>query len=129
MMRKAQGVWRGGLIALALIALFVRVIAPPGFMVSGAERAGAFPLVICTGQGPLTLWTGKDKAPARSHNDSACAFAGHTAAPPPPPLNARLPARVALSAEPGKRIAYLAPGLGLAAPPPPSHAPPTTSDA
>jgi hypothetical protein len=119
--RKAAGLWRGGLIALAVMALFVRVLIPSGFMVADSQ-GGGFPLVICTGHGPLML--GGDKAPPASHTDSACAFAGHAAAPPPTLAHTPIPTRVALTPEPQKRIAYLAPGLGLAAPPPPSHAPP-----
>ncbi len=122
-LRTAGGIWRAGLIALAFMALFVRVITPQGFMVADTHGAGGFPLVICTGHGPL-MPGGSDKAPGHSHTDGVCAFAGHAAAPPPPLVRTPASTLAAYVQPSSQRVAYLAPGLGLAAPPPPSHAPP-----
>ena len=111
-------------LALAFIALAIKVLVPPGFMVAN-QGAGALPLVICTGHGPLTLDLSKDKAPGgKASHDAPCAFAGHGAAPTPTsfaPVSA--PFAIATSA-PTLLAVDVAPGRGLAAPPPPSRGPP-----
>lgn len=111
-------------IALAAIALAVQFLVPQGYMVS--QDRGAPGLVICTGHGSLRLSDSHHipgKAPKSS--DAPCAFAAHGIATPPP-LVASL---VIQSFEYVGRAATpafdLAPGRGLAAPPPQSHAPPT----
>jgi hypothetical protein len=113
--------WR---FALAALALLVQVLVPQGFMVSADAATPG--LVICTGHGPLTLG-GQDhpgKAP-KSTAGALCALSVHGGAAPPPSL-ARLD-RVALGYAPtiAVRRFDLAPGRGLAAPPPPSQGPPT----
>jgi hypothetical protein len=122
--RRAEGFWRAGLMALAVMALFVRILVPNGFMMAEGRASGGFPLVICTGHGPLTLPGSSKSPPMKSHDGGACAFAGHASAPPP--TLASVPASVptAYAAPPLQRAVKPAPGLGLAAPPPPSHAPP-----
>jgi hypothetical protein len=113
------------MMALAIAALAVKVLVPQGFMAPEHAGAGAFPLVICTAEGRVTLDTGDKHAPApKPKSDSPCAFAGNLA-PPPPPLVAfagfdrwnRAPAVVSASPE-------QTPGRGLAAPPPPAIGPP-----
>jgi hypothetical protein len=118
--------WRAFL-TLAVLALVMKVAAPPGFMFAaedrGAHGAPAFALVICTGHGPLDL--GKDKGgQSKQRADAPCAFAGH-AAPPTPAFGAAIPlADFAGYAAPVAVLADLIPGRGLAAPPPPSQGPP-----
>lgn len=109
---------------LAVLALALKVLAPPGFMV--AHNDGAFPLVICTGHGPLIIADhGDKKAPAKKATDAPCAFAG-AATPPPPPVAAGLPEplTIVVAQVVGAQLDDQAPGRGLAAPPPRSHAPP-----
>lgn len=123
-----RGGWRAFL-TLAMLALVMKVAAPPGFMFAAEDRGGhaapAFALVICTGHGPLDLGSGKDKGgQSKPRADAPCAFAGH-AAPPTPALGAAIPlAGLADYKAPTVLLADLIPGRGLAAPPPPSQGPP-----
>jgi hypothetical protein len=116
---------RGWFIALAALALIVQVLAPPGFMVAASPAGPA--LVICTGHGPLVL-SDQHHHPAKAPkgSDAPCAFAGHGAATAPPPPPVALPVAFAPVLQAAKPAFDLAPGRGLAAPPPPSHAPPAT---
>jgi hypothetical protein len=120
---------RGAFLVLALVALAMRVLAPPGFMVAAQPRGGLPAIVVCTGHGSLTL---NGPSPAKtphdaSKGDSACAFAGH-AAPVVPHLVASIAAPMANPVSAVVKTATdSAPGRGLAAPPPPSQAPPTVS--
>jgi len=115
-------------VALAALALMLQILVPPGFMVSdGPSHA----IVICTGHGPITSPLDDHGRPAKSpkdKSDHACPFAGHGGTP------------LSLSQQPVERIvmvshvarapgpvADLAPGRGLAAPPPPSQGPPQVS--
>jgi len=118
------GFWRSVSLTLVIFALAVKVLVPPGFMVAG--NAGAFPLVICTGHGPLILGDHSDqKAPSHKSSDAPCAFAG-SATPPTPSVVASIaePLPIAMDQIVGVKSADQAPGRGLAAPPPQSHAPP-----
>ncbi|HEX4183484.1 MAG TPA: hypothetical protein VHY34_09510 [Caulobacteraceae bacterium] len=110
-------------IALAALALLIQVLVPQGFMVSAEPAAPG--LVICTGHGPLVIADRQHPAKApKSKADAPCAFAAHgTATPPPAPLEAIAVAFVSEALAPD-RLFDLAPGRGLAAPPPPSHGPP-----
>ncbi len=120
-----RAAWRGAFLTLAFLALVMKVAAPPGFMVAATGAPGAFPLVICTGHGPLTpLGQDSKGGESKSRSDAPCAFAGHGAPPTPA---AGLPiARPAFAqaADVSPLPLDLVPGRGLAAPPPPSHAPP-----
>ena len=126
---RMAGRWTGLGTLLAVLALLLNVAVPQGTMVAPGGH-GAAALVICTGHGPLTL-AGHDGGPAHkgqaAGHDGACAFAGHGLASAPPPLP--LIARAAFAPATLVRLAVadLAPGRGLAAPPPPSHAPPVLS--
>jgi hypothetical protein len=111
---------------LAIVALLINVLAPPGFMIAPARHGAT--IVICTGHGPMTV-AGPDSSPShkgdKTRHDGACAFAGHGVGATPPSLAlarpvAFEPARADLSAT--RRD--LLPGRGLAAPPPPAQAPP-----
>jgi hypothetical protein len=118
---------RWALVALALLALTLKGLTPAGYMI--ADRGGAFPLVICTGQGPAMSadQDGGRHPPGehRSHSDGPCAFSGGALTDAPAPfIPARLPGLVF---QPERELAKadLLPGRGLAAPPPPSQGPPT----
>ena len=122
--RERAGLWT----LVALLALALKVATPPGFMVAqgDGETPGAFPLVTCTGHGPLRsidLPIPSD-GKSRQTGDKPCAFAGHGLAP-------TLAQAPMLTASPAIYLAEFpissgrpAPGRGLAAPPPPSQAPP-----
>lgn len=113
--------------AVALLALFLQLLFPAGFMAAAPGQAHGLPIVICTAQGQTTVeWDlgagHKPKAPAKSM--APCAFAGHATASAPP-----LPIAVAASPEAWIAAAAalpetVAPGRGLAAPPPPAIGPP-----
>jgi hypothetical protein len=119
---------KGGLgAALAMLALVLQVCVPAGFMVS--RDAGAPALVVCTGHGAVTLAGDHGqpgKAPA-DHEHGVCAFAGHGAAALAAPHVAPIPVAYAFAAPAPLQTMGQAPGRGLAAPPPPSQAPPLRS--
>lgn len=121
------GVRRGAVIFAAVLALALNVLVPPGFMAGGPEAG----LVLCTGHGPVQIASdlgGLDKASgshgSKSSGDGPCAFTGHGAAP----TLAVSPVLTSTSAiwipfvEPLRQALITA--LPLAAPPPPSQAPP-----
>jgi hypothetical protein len=116
--------WRGVSFTLVMFALAMKILAPPGYMLAGG--AGAIPVVVCTGHGPLVLAEhGDQKAPRHKTSESPCAFAGSATATTPPVV-ATIAEPVAIVANPtaGTQNADQIPGRGLAAPPPQSHAPP-----
>lgn len=126
------GAWRNRatarrwFIALAALALMVQVLIPQGYMVSADPAARG--LVICTGHGPLLSLDDHGhpaKAPGKSGADSVCGFAAHAAGAPPPSLAALIPVAFEPQAVAAAPRLDLVPGRGLAAPPPPSHAPPS----
>lgn len=122
--------------ALAALAVLLRVLVPQGYMIAAPTADRPAPaIVICTGQGMLTLPADSshglghetpDKGPQRDAGDHTCAFAGAAA----PLIAADLPG-LSAPAEYASEAAALAvarqqrPGLGLAAPPPPTTGPPT----
>ncbi len=111
---------RGVAAFVAVLLLAVQLAIPPGFMV--ARGADGPSLVICTGHGPMMAHQDAPAAPGKaphSKSSPACPFAGHGGAPLAPPTF--IPTAVETAATIG---VDLAPGRGLAAPPPPSHAPP-----
>ena len=127
-----SGAWRNSattrrwFIALAALALMVQVLIPQGYMVSADPAAHG--LVICTGHGPLLSLDDRGhpaKAP-KSGGDSVCGFAAHGASAPPPTLTSVVLVAFAPVAAIAAPRLDLVPGRGLAAPPPPSHAPPQT---
>ena len=111
------------MLALASLALFLKILIPPGYMAAPAKPDGpAFALVLCTAQGMVTLDPADhqdgagDSAPSDEDGarHSPCAFAGHGLNAPAPDLADR-PLIVATDVVPGR---------GLAAPPPPATGPP-----
>jgi hypothetical protein len=114
---------------MAFAALVMQLLFPPGFM-TGAPSTGnhGVPIVICTGEGRVTLnWNSPadhdpKKAPAKPM--AACPFAGHAVANAPPmPHGLPAPVSFALYVAPARAYAVF-PGRGLAAPPPPAIGPP-----
>ncbi len=113
------------LLVLAVVALAFRLVAPPGTMVADTGRGAA--LVICTGHGPMSAMTTLGKAPAsKTHSDGSCEFAAHAAhALTASPLELVGYTEWTPVARP-QPIVFATTGSGLAAPPPPSHAPPSS---
>ncbi len=116
---------RLGLAVLALLAVGLKVLTPPGFMI--AQNGESFPLVICTGHGPLDLSGKADPIHGKtSPNDAPCAFSGHAATAPPALFVVSAASALVYLAPVRDRRADLYPGRGLAAPPPPSQGPPAS---
>lgn len=124
---------RDAFLVLATLAIALRIMIPSGFMTAPEPRNGLpFALVLCTGQGPLVVQSGdiagsRDKAPAdKAGHDAPCPFAAHgVAAPAPSALTVAKVEFVAFAPTPRPRLAHLAPGRGLAAPPLPARGPPS----
>jgi hypothetical protein len=120
----------GGRVAafFAVLALVVQIIVPPGFM--AARMGGAPTIVVCTGHGPLMVMpdgAGKPHKSPQSDQGHICAFAGHGGTAPAPTVLALAQAQIAYVVPLSALIRDLRPGRGLAAPPPPSHGPPSLS--
>ncbi len=118
--RTDRWMWLGAL--MAFLALAMNIVSPQGFMVTSGQAGPT--IAICTGHGPATLPGQTDQSGHKGGHEGACAFAGHGVAADPPPVAvfARLrfsPPLLAIVA-----LRDLAPGRGLAAPPPPSQGPP-----
>lgn len=117
-------------LTLAAIAVALKVLVPPGFMLATDARPDVVPIVLCTAYGAKLVHVDADQAPPTDHHDgkkshdAPCAFTGHAAAPLTPiaaPFTYPGVAPLAHQLEPPVAAA---PGRGLAAPPPPSQAPP-----
>ena len=111
---------------LAVLALLLQGLTPPGIMV--ARQGGRAEIVLCTGHGPVRSLDDLAGHPAKapkSRPDAPCAYAVHGAVTAPPVI-AQIAAPILPPSPPpaGARL-DLAPGRGLAAPPPPSQGPPT----
>ena len=111
--------------ACALLAVCVRAIVPAGYM---ATVAGDRISVTLCGSGASAILDLGDHGSGdreRSQPDGVCVFAmASAAAPPPAPaigIAAPISAPVVETVGPPAAVAV---GQGLAAPPPPSHAPP-----
>ena len=113
---------------LAALALFLMVLVPQGTMV--ARSGDQVFITICTGHGPATLAApeglgGKKTPPTGKAPDSPCPFAGH--APPAPVPSVATFSRTSAFPPPSNAPRIddsVAPGQGLAAPPPPALASP-----
>jgi hypothetical protein len=117
---------RAGFAVLAMLALFLQLAAPQGFML--ARDAGRPTIVICTGHGPLLAPVDDHGVPAKapkSKPGAMCAFAGHGGAPTPTPVPVLAAIRFAPLTTLAPSTLSATPGRGLAAPPPPSQGPPT----
>lgn len=118
---RLNAVLRRAFVALAVVALAVLVLVPPGYMVGGGTASGPVRIVICTGHGPVTAAVDLGKSAPRNGGKAGapCAFATHgaCAAPIPAPPNVA----AAWSATPASVVAQASQvsfGRGLAAPPP-----------
>lgn len=118
---------------LACLALALRVLAPPGFMVGRQTADAPFPIMLCTAQGPMVMPADApadagrpDHAPMDPrHADGHCAFAGGHQFVAPASLLAPTPVEFVAYAPPlARKLTHLAPGRGLAAPPLPARGPP-----
>lgn len=126
--------WRQAFLTLAVLALLVKVAIPAGFMPDTNRATGLFAITLCTGQGPAVGYLNakgelvdhdpSKHDPKKSHREAPCAFAGNASASVEPlaePLAE--PNAPTVAPQPFLRR-HATPGRGLAAPPPPSHAPP-----
>jgi len=124
--------WRGIALILATFALAFRLMIPAGFMVAPAQAGLPFQVVLCTDQGMVvgdaSQAGGSQRDPGQTpaQHDKPCTFAGHGAALSPPTLlelaSVTFAGYADVRPEPH---ASVAPGRGLAAPPPPSRGPPS----
>jgi hypothetical protein len=122
---------RFGWLLVLVAALLARSIAPQGWM-PVVNAAGGIELTVCNGMGRddrmVLSADGKlhHEAPAKDQsNDHPCAFAGLGVADTPPSLAmASIPAFVPDATPLPDRVS-IAPGRGLAAPPPPATGPPS----
>jgi hypothetical protein len=116
--------------ALAMLALAFNLLVPPGYMTVG-DGAGGTRVVLCTGNGAVAVTLAADGTPLPADSDPApvCAFAGHVA-PLQPVADLYVPAPVYPVAAGliAALVIGVAPGRGMAAPPPPSHAPPALTN-
>jgi hypothetical protein len=118
---------RSAVLALAMLALLLKVLMPPGFML--ADPGHGTLIALCTGHGTLTFAPddhGKSKAPVQKKADAPCMGAGNVS--PPSPSGVAAPAKAVIYAPqdaPRAPSLDLLPGRGLAAPPPPSQGPPS----
>lgn len=123
--------WRGLCALLALCAILTKAAIPAGFMIEAGAGDLGIPLVICTAQGAVTLddhdASPGHQTPDKKAADSHCVFAGNSAGALGPQVLALTPLTYAdWTIAPAALPADLAPGRGLAAPPPlPARGPPT----
>lgn len=122
--------------ALALLAMVVRAFVPAGYMIGPARAGEILAVTLCSGHGPvealIDLKTGalvdhQKKTPEKpAAGDAPCvfAFAAPLAAPEAP---LTLTIRFVTISAPLSRLAAIAPGRGLAAPPPWATGPPATA--
>jgi hypothetical protein len=122
---------RFGWLLLLVAALLVRSIAPDGWM-PVVNAAGGIEITVCNGTGPddamILSPDGKlhHKVPGKSQpGDHACAFSGLGIADAPPPVIALVAPIASHDAAPALGSIQIAPGRGLAAPPPPATGPPS----
>jgi hypothetical protein len=123
-------------LALVGLALFMRLLVPPGWMPAADD---GIRLILCGGFGAEVDHAalghafeptdhsakGDDKAPSSAGMNHPCAFAGFSAALAPVAF-AKLVVPVSIAAIILAGSGEVAIGRGLAAPPPPSTGPPAT---
>ena len=116
---------------LALAAISVRALVPAGYMLAPSAHTSGMVVTICTAQGAVDVVLDPASGEHKQKNDTQqrsadapCVFAA--AAPLAAPDAAIALAAPAITSAPVEyTFAQLAPGRGLAAPPPPSTGPPT----
>src|SRR5258706_2263352 len=87
-----RGAWRGVALTLTLLALTLKVLVPPGFMIADAGMPAA--ITPCTGQGPMVLDASASKAPKLPMHKKAetpCTGAGIVAPLTPPQIGSVAP--------------------------------------
>jgi hypothetical protein len=117
---------------MVALAVALRLTVLPGYMIQAAP--GALTVVVCTANGAVSQLIAppvSSSAPQEQQDEGdgkapACAFAmaGATLAAPEAQIVAAAPPSSATAPLPSARA--LAPGRGLAAPPPPATGPPFT---
>jgi hypothetical protein len=119
--------WRSVGLMLAVFAVSMKVLVPSGFMVAPSASGDLpFALVICTGQGAMTIKAPGDHtpAPAKTSHD-VCPFAGNAVGAPAPSLVAAADVEfVAYRLPVSPSQVAVTPGRGLSAPPLPARGPP-----
>lgn len=125
--------------ALAALAVTLRLLVPSGFMLAPTDRGGAPQMVICTGQGAMALEVdadghitktplnkaAKDRSGSKDRPDHPCSFAAASAAVTAPLMLAMIAPPALEQAKCGALPRDQRPGLGLAAPPPHTTGPPS----
>ncbi len=122
--RQSSGLLRCVCLTLAMFAVALKIVVPPGFMAAPSGDL-PFPLVLCTSQGAVVVGHSQpDKAPDDGADHVPCVFAASAAGAPAPDGFDVVPVAYARYEAPAPRAFAPAPGRGLAAPPPPSTGPP-----
>jgi hypothetical protein len=132
-------------LTVTLVALLLRALVPAGFMLATDARAEGVVITICTGNGmqshavlradgtmqsvadPAVQGDGPDTGTgeAQGHQHAPCVFAALAQLPAGTDAPALVnPLAQADTAVPPQTFSPVAPGRGLAAPPPPATAPP-----
>lgn len=127
--RGAIGTLTRAALALAMLAVAVRVLIPAGYMPGGAGQAA---IVLCTSQGLQTAYLPQDaekRSPVDDHSGKSqthhpCAFASAAHVFTPQAEAAHVPVLWRAQTSEPAWDPSVAPGRGLAAPPPPSTGPP-----
>lgn len=129
------------LTAFALLAMAVRALVPAGYMFAPTQDHRFIAVTLCSGHGPaevvMDLTTGAVVDPASTNQndapsknapsaDAPCVFAA-AASLSAPEQPASLPAIFRLASVDLPSASAIAPGRGLAAPPPWSTGPPLTA--
>lgn len=110
-------------LVLALLAVTLRVLTPSGYMLAPDSPSG---YALCTSQGIQEPDPGSGETDAtKGMKGAPCAFAG-IGAVDVPPVSPGVSSPIGDQSRPGVYALQetLRPGLGLAAPPPPSTGPP-----
>ncbi|MGC6328599.1 hypothetical protein [Rhizorhabdus sp. FW153] len=115
-------------LGLAMLALFMRVLIPAGWMPASAERG--FSIILCTGQGAMSAWIDEkgelhEGKPGDDRASHPCVFAGFGAAFDLRPFDiapSLFVVPVVLPFAFARGMGGV--GHGLAAPPPPPTGPP-----
>lgn len=123
---------------LAGLALFLKILIPPGYMAAPPKPDGpAFALMLCTAEGMVSLDPAASGASQQAGSDdtapsdedgarhSPCVFAGHGLnGPVPLPHSGERLVFTHSADQISLATTQVAPGRGLAAPPPPATGPP-----
>lgn len=122
---------------MVTLALMLQALVPVGYMVKANAQGDGIAITLCTPQGSVAAIMAPDGQIVAAGDDhhtpgdqgpsdqSPCAFAAHTSAAQAtfiPPIEA--PQTFALTPSPPWHATAIAPGHGLAAPPPPKTGPP-----